>query len=419
MRSVSSAIVRSRRPITLLTGSILACALVGCGQGSYTKAHSSAAAEKMSMLKSGTEWQMAQQQFLSGDLDKAHKTVDRSIALNPNVAKSRVLRGRIMMEKSRLEEARAEFLKALEVDPNFVDAHYYLGIVYERVNQPSDAIASYTKAMEIDSANAQYVIAAAEVMVTQDRLGDAENLLNARKQYLQYNPAIRQTLGHISVLRGQDDKAVQLFTEALLLAPGDQPITEDLIQAHMKVGQFADAESLLNKLLDKDENQDRRDLKYMRSRCLMALNRPVDARTILLELTTDKEGSNDLRAWVDLGNVAAILQDKGALRQAMQRVQAMAPDKADGYMLRAMYARIDRRPDDALRSVNEAVARTGQDSTPYVFKAIILQDMGRVNEAKQALMQATQLDPSNAQAVALLSRLEGGATIISHPDAAK
>ncbi len=392
-------------------------ALSGCGQGQYTKEGKTMAVEKMAMLKSGTEWQMAHQQFLAGDLTKSLKTVDRSIALNPKVPKSRVLRGRILMERSRLEEARNEMVTALELDPTFVDAHYYLGVIYERVNQPAEAMQSYKKAMELDSANAQYVVAAAEMLISKNDLASAESLLNERKQFLQYNPALRQTMGHIAALRGEHAQAAQFFEEALLLAPGDQAITEDLIQALLASRQFADAESHLAKLLDKSENADRRDLRYMRARCLMALNRPVEARDILQQLTSAKEGSADLRAWVDLGNVAAILKDKATLRQTMQRVQAMAPDRPDGFMLRAMYCRLDNRPADALSAINQAVARAGDDATPLVFKSIVLQDLGRIGEARATLAQARQLDPNNLQVTALLNQIEGGGTTVTgHPD---
>ncbi len=401
---------RTTRIASAVLALALAATLTGCGgtggHGKSTTAFLSQAQDKMSMLKSGTEWQMAHQQFLAGDLDKALKTVDRSIALNEKVPKSHVLRGRIMLEKSRLEEARKEFLAATTLDPAFVEAHYYLGIVYERVNQPEDALAAYRKAMELDSANAQYVVAGAEMLVAQNRLDEADQLLTDRKQFLQYNAAIRQTQGHIAQLRSDDKRAVQLYAEALLLAPGDQSITEDLIQAHMSCGQFADAESFLTKLLDKEPNQNRRDLKAMKAKCLIALNRPVDARTFLQEITSDKDGAADLRAWTDLGNVCAILHDKGGLRSAMQRVMAIAPEHPEGFMLKAMFCRQDNRLADALAAADQAVAKAGKDASPYVLKAIIQQDLGQTNEAKQTLAQAQQVDPRNPQAGALLAAFD-------------
>lgn len=385
-----------------LTVLALAAALGGCGQGQYTREHTAAAQEKLAMLKSGTEWQMAQQQFLAGDLEKSLKTVDRSIALNPRVTKSHSLRGRILMERGRLEEARNSFLEAEKLDATFVDAQYYLGIIHERVGQPSDALVRYTNAMNLDSSNAQYVVAAAEMLVAQSQLDQASALLESRRQYLQYNPAIRQTLGHIAMLRNDVPTAANFFREALLLAPGDQAISEDLVQAHMSLGQFADAESILNRLLTKDTNKDRRDLKHLLARCLIALERPADARTVLQELASSPEGSADVRAWVDLGNVAAILQDHSTLRQASQRVATMAPQRHEGFMLRAMLARQTNQLPQALAFAEQAVSRAGKDASPFVLKAIIQQDLGRTSEAQQTLALAQQVDPRNPQVIALL-----------------
>ncbi|HMN40032.1 MAG TPA: tetratricopeptide repeat protein [Phycisphaerales bacterium] len=406
-------IVRTSLALALAAGTLSAVGCAGGGHGKFTSDQISQAREKLDMIKSGTEWQMANQQFLAGDMDKSLKTVDRSIALNPRVAKSHVLRGRVMLEKSRLEEARNEFLAAEALDPTFVEAQYFLGIVYERVNQPEEALARYKKAMELDPANAQYVVAAAEMLIDQKKLDEAETLLTDRKSFLEYNAAIRQTLGHISMLRGDAAAAAQTFSEALLLAPGDQAITENLVHAQMQSGQFAAAESMLNRLLDKPENAQRRDLKGMRARCLMAINRFVDARTILQEITADKEGSADLRSWMDLGNVAAILHDKASLRSSMQRVMAIAPDRPDGYLLKAMYCRQDNRLDDAIAATDVAISKGGKDASPYVLKAMIQQDQAKIIEARETLAHALERDPANDQARALL-----GAIVTSHPDAA-
>ena len=314
-----------------------------------------------------------------------------------------------------------KFLTAQKLGPKLVEPPYYLGIVYERVNQPDDALTCYRTAMELDPANAQYVVAASEMLISQHRLDDADKLLEERRQFLPYSAAIRQAQGQIFQLRGDSARAAQTFNEALLLAPGDLSITEDLIQAQMSSGQFADAESHIGKLLDIDANQSRRDLKAMRAKCFIALNRPVEARTILQELTADKDGSADLRAWIDLGNVCAVLHDKGGLRTAMQRVMAMAPDRPDGYMLKAMFCRQDSRLADALSATEQAIAKVGgggssPTAAPFVMKAILLQDQGHLSEARAVLVQSQQVEPHNQQVAAFINAIDTGA-VASHPDA--
>lgn len=399
--------------VLLRSAGVLCLAAVGlfgsaCGQkhGKYTSDHISQAQERMAILKSGTEWQMAQQQFLAGDLDKALKTVNRSLAINDNVPKSHVLKGRILIEKGRLEEARDSLLTAEKLDEKNVDAQYYLGIVHEQFNQPAEALARYNKAAELDTGNPQYVVAAAEMLVQTGDLNAAEQLLNSKREAFQYNAAVRQSLGHIAQLRGDQAAAAQCFSEALLLAPDDVAILEDLAQAQFQANMFADAEFTLNRLLDNPDTADRRDFKQMKSKCLIALNRPVEARTILLELTSDKESPRDFMSWVDLGNVSVVLKDKPHLRQAAMRAIGLQPDRHEGYTLRAMSHRIEGRSEEALTATDDAIKRCGGDIAPFVLRAMIQQDLGRPFDAKATLEQALARNPNSPGVRDMLARLD-------------
>jgi Flp pilus assembly protein TadD len=406
----------TRPRLTILALAAVAGTLSGCGgHGQYTREHIAAANEKMSMLKSGTEYQMAQQQFLAGDLDKSMRTIDKSLALNPEVPKSHVLRGRILMEKGRLEQARESFVQAETLDEKNFEAQYYLGIIHERINEPEEAFARYSKAADLDPANPQYLVAAAEMQLVMGKLDEAEAMLSNGREQFRYNAAVRQSLGHVAMLRENPKLGAQLFGEALTLAPDDSGIIEDLIRAQMACGEFGEAEFYITRLMNKKENAERRDLQHMRARCLIALNRSVEARTELLDLTSHDEGSRDVRAWIDLGNVAANLNDRANLRIATQRVLAIAPTRYEGWMLRAMLSRIDGNNDQALRALEEALQRTSTDATPYVMAAMVLEDLGRSDDAVLALEAALNIDPGNKAAQTLLGAMTAPTTPSGKP----
>ena len=97
----------------------------------------------------------------------------------------------------------------------------------------------------------------------------------------------------------------------------------------------------------------------------------------------------------------------------MQRVTAMAPDKPEGYMLKAMYCRQDNRLDDAIAAADVAISKGGKDVSPIILKAMIQQDQSKVVEARETLAAALKQDPGNSRAQALR-----GAMVTSHPDAA-
>ena len=58
--------------------------------------------------------------------------------------------GLALMAKNQLDEAIAEFKKAIELDPKDAIAHYNLGIALQAKNHLDEAIAEYRKAIELD-----------------------------------------------------------------------------------------------------------------------------------------------------------------------------------------------------------------------------------------------------------------------------
>ncbi len=388
-----------------LTATAALVALGGCGRhGRYTGAFKEKAELRMSQIKAGTQWDMAQQQFLAGDLHKALTSVEQSIAFNPEVPKSHVLHARIQIEMGRLEGALKAVDAALAIDPKFTDAHYYKGIIYERFSQPGLALECYRTAFETDPTNPQYLVAGAEMLIDGGSLDEAEALLSEARRGFEHNPGVRQTLGHIRMMQGRFKEAVVLFSEASLLAPDDPGLQEDLARAQVASGMFADADTTLRRLLGNDAKTARRDLVQLRVKCLLALNRPVEARTALLRLTSDPLGETDVPSWILLGNVSLLLGDHHRLRESGQRLIAMAPERPEGYGLLALWQRRAGLPDAAAKTIQRAADLGVADASALVLQGLIYQDMNQPEAAARSFAAALERDPSSADARRLLER---------------
>jgi Flp pilus assembly protein TadD len=375
-------------------------ALAGCvnGHGKETSKEMTRANNVHQGIKAGNDYQQAEQAYMAGDLDKAMKMVDKSLMIRPDVVKSHVLKGRILLEKSDLENSVNEFQMAEGLDPKCVEAHYYQGIVFERFQQQDKALEQYKKAAELEPSNAQHAVAAAEVMVDMGRIDEAEEYLNSRSSVFEHNAGVRQTLGHIAMLKGDPQKAVDLFNQARLLAPDDPIVLEDLVNAQIATNQFAEAEFTLTRLTKDGPNKDRRDLKQLRARCLMRLDRPVEAREILIQLTQGDEGQKDVESWIELGNLSYMLKDQNRLRNAASRVIAMAPDRPEGFTLKAMWQWRGGEAEAALQTLSKAIERRGHRVEPLLLEGVILSDRGRCDEARGAFQAALADDPENAEA---------------------
>ncbi|HLO40045.1 MAG TPA: tetratricopeptide repeat protein [Phycisphaerales bacterium] len=377
-------------------------ALAGCaGHGSYTTEHMSAAKEKMAVMKSATEWEMGRQAYLTGDFDKALKAVDQSIALSPKVAKSHVLRGRILMEKSNLEGAIACFNEALTIEKDNVEATFSLGVVNERLLAKDKALEYYRRAAEIDPQNAQYAIATAELLIDLERIAEARTYLEEKHATFSNSAGVKQTLGHIATLEGRHDDAVALFNQARLLAPDDLTLIEDLTRAQVVAAHYGEAEANISRLLTAEANKDRRDLKLLRARCLIEVQRPLEAREIIIKLTQDTQGASDVESWILLGNLSYTLKDSNRTRLSATRIVGLAPDRPEGYLIRGLQQRRDGQLDAAAKSFKDAADRDASGKS-LVLLGLTQRDLGQHAQANDSFHQALAKDPTNQDAAQLL-----------------
>jgi tetratricopeptide (TPR) repeat protein len=144
------------------------------------------------------------------------------------------------------------------------------------------------------------------------------------------------------------------------------------------------------------ENKNRRDLKQMRARALTKVDRPLEAREILIELTGDAAGQKDVEAWIELGNVCFVLRDMNRVRQSAARIVALAPNRPDGYMLRALMQRRNGDLNAALDSAERAVERRGSSVEPLLVRGLVMKDLGRDTEAAANFQQAMRENPALA-----------------------
>jgi tetratricopeptide (TPR) repeat protein len=387
-----------------------ALALTGCaGQGKHTAAFKEKAQQRMSALSAATNWDMAHQQFLAGDLDKALKTIEQSLSLHDGVAKSHLLHGRILLELDRLAPALEALDRATGLDGALAEPHYYSGIVQERLSKHERALEAYNAAADIDPANPQYLLAAAEMLIHLGRLDEAEQRLASALSTFEHNPGIRQTRGHIAMMRSEHERAVHHFSEACLLGPDDPGLLDDLARAQIAVGDFDEATFTLERLID-NAKAPAMGSRQLLAHCYMELDRPVQARDLLIELTQNEQAASDVSVWLALGKVCIKLGDRFRLRQAASRVIAVDPENVEGYLLMAWWLKLNEQPERAIATLEQAKSRTGNVSDPSILQGLIYRDLGERERARDAVALALAADPSDTRAMRLSRALEGPLT---------
>jgi len=71
--------------------------------------------------------------------------------------KAQTLLGKIYIKEEKYDEAKDLFLKVLDKDSNSTDAHYSLGLIYEKNGDVTKARAQWRKVLKIDNTHEESI----------------------------------------------------------------------------------------------------------------------------------------------------------------------------------------------------------------------------------------------------------------------
>ncbi|WP_395020059.1 tetratricopeptide repeat protein [Dongia sp.] len=193
---------------------------------------------------------------MEGALDGVLVNSDKALALDPNLAEARATRGLALSGKRRYAEAEAEFERAIALNSELYEAHYFYGRCCYVQGKLEETARHWTRASEVNPNDFQ-----AQVLLTQVyfSLNQRDNELNAARrgleraeQELARNPenvrAAYLGANALSVL-GQVEQAKEWSTRALAIDPTDVMTSYNIACQSVAFGEFDRAFDLLESLL--------------------------------------------------------------------------------------------------------------------------------------------------------------------------
>lgn len=390
--------------ITLSVVALAAIALTGCTATQHEVTRTEAQ-ERVGIMNAQLSYDQARQSFGAGQFDKAMRDVTMAIQRYPSSAQYYLLQGRIFMETHRLEQALDSFHTASEKDAKLADAHYFAGIVHERWSDDDSAYREYSLAFELAPTSVQYLLAMSESLISLQKYEQAKALIVDKLSYFEHNAALRHLLGQIALLQKNPETAAQLYAEARLLNPDDPQILEELTHAQFEAGQYAKCLQSV-KWLQEMSSTPRQDLMLTQARCLTFMNRPEDARSVYMELSRMSPSSNDPIVWIELGAIAWELGDYRRVALCGQQAVSLAPNRYEGYMLKALNESYNNDMPTAISFMREAASRAPSTALPHVLLGEALKKAGDFEGATAAFAAAFKADPTNTIAQAMWASVE-------------
>jgi len=397
---------RTSHKLLILLAAVLS--LAGCHSNTTSHEKNVAAAEdRWRHIRTEHKLQIARQQFETGDLDQAEKTLLEAIAADALNARLWSLAGRIALERGQLEKSAQRLSKAAELDPKLAEAHYFHGIVLQRWKQFDRALEAYNRSYALQADNVMFLLAVSEMLVALERPGEAIALLEGKTSYHDQNSGIRMALGQLYLLKGDFAKAAEYFRQASLLRPDDLAVLEELATARIGAHQFKEAAFDLERLVKEARPERRAELLHTLASTYMSANRMDEARTTYLELT--RIDRSDVESWIKLGELALAKGDYGPALSAANRVISLAAQQPEGYLLAGLVWQKRKEVDKALSHFDRAAQLAPNEVDAVILRGITLEQAGRFDAARAAYKEAVRRNPDDPRAGKLLAQINARA----------
>ncbi len=164
-----------------------------------------------------------------------------TLARNPDCQMAYINLGKTLDAQGEVEQAMAQFQKALQINPNFVEAHNDLGIMLFEKGRVDEAIAQYQKALQIDPDDAETRNNLGFALFQKGRVDEAIVQYQATLEINPHLAQVHDNLGNALFKRGEVDEAIAQYQKALQIDPDNADARNNLGFALFQKGRVDEA----------------------------------------------------------------------------------------------------------------------------------------------------------------------------------
>jgi tetratricopeptide (TPR) repeat protein len=319
--------------------------------------------------------------------------VDGVLAEEPSLAQALFVRAKIAMAEGRAEEAVLDLRAAIDSKPDWAQAHFVLGSALAVTGDRRGGRAELARAVELDP----NLIEARRMLATlHQALGEHEYAIEQGRIYLRAVPDHSRTriLVAQSLIRiGKRDKAL----EELSKIPEEERDAESLYAVAKIVGSQGKTEESYALLL-KVQKEVPNNPKVLRA--LLQIERSMGKLEVSRErIYAASDANPESSQLMQLkGLVAMLSSDMETAQKSFTRATEIDPNDVSAYQQLANFYRATGRLDETIDTYERAIEARPDSAKLYHFLAVLYELDGRADMARKNYEEAVERDPSLAQA---------------------
>lgn len=291
---------------------------------------------------------------------------DAILAREPGNADALFVKAKIDLAENRTDDAVTALRRAIEVKPDWGQAHFLLGSALFLQNDRNAATSEATRAIELEP-----------------------DLLEAHK-----------LLARIRAASGQFDLAAEEGRKYLEARPDDVEARLQLAQSLVRLGKPKDAMAELDKIPEKDRNAE---IYYAIGRVDLVLGKPGPARQSLEKADSLRPNHPEvLQTMLQLDNAEGRLADS---LDRLSKAVAAEPQNAQLLHLQGIAFALAGRTSDAEQNFRRAIEVSPTDLAAYQSLAALMARTGRLDETIKTYERAFETQPKSGPVALTLGSL--------------
>jgi tetratricopeptide (TPR) repeat protein len=346
---------------------------------------------------------------------------------DPNIRKQKFLEsGNRYFAQEEFPAAVIEFSNALQVDPNFVAAHFQLAQCYLKMQRFPDAYGELRRTVELDPGNRKASLDLGLMLIAGHNYGQAESLVKKLKQNDPNGSDAPLLLSELYRVQGKSDLALQQIQQALFLDPNRAqlyvqlgtlqqsgaatvsaaensfqkalqldpkfvPAIEALATLYQSAGRWTEAESQMRNAIQVDPN--RIELRKSLAMLYYSRQRSAEAEQVMVQAKKDLGDQGD-----NYRVLGEYYNNIGAADRALSEFAAISKHHPDDLRTREDYIRLllsNNRMDEA-KNLDDAILKAyPKDAGAQIIRGTILNAEGKSDQAAPTLEDALKDDPQN------------------------
>jgi tetratricopeptide (TPR) repeat protein len=377
-----------RKAITV-TAIIVCLGSVGCESHSESKKLAQKRWEKAS---AGIKLNLAQQKYDNNCFDEARRVVSECVIADPNNAQAHLLYGKLLLAEDKGTDAERELRLAVELDEELGEGWYWLGLATQGPEQSQQTLFYYNKALALNPAKVDYILAVAETYAEQEKLEEAIKLLEEKIAAMPREISLKAAAADLMWRVGENERAIELYKQAMLMTGDDSPLGEALGYCYVFSGQWREGAEIFNKLIEQCQDEQKKKL-YLQVAAFCSVNCAQYDRAVNCYNELSVEGRDDAEIWVKMGQAAL---GAGAAERAFmcgERALALQPGDADAIALVgcAQYSMGDYTA--AIKNFEKITSDEKNGGISWLMRARCYEQLGLKDEAGQAYKKALEIEP--------------------------